>query len=962
MNTIIFRWHYLALVALMTLVVDSAQAQHPSAPRVSKVIKGENDSRDYRYITLSNNLRVLLISDNAIEKSAAALNVHAGSHQNPSTRPGLAHFLEHMLFLGSEKYPVAGEYQEFISQHGGDNNAYTSGENTSYYFDIENSYLEPALDRFAQFFTAPTFDANYVEHEKSAINAEYLAKINDDERRDWDVYRSLFNPANPASIFAPGNQETLADPEGRNVRNIRDDLMAFYQNYYSANLMSLVVIGNRRLDDLQKMVETRFTLIPNRNKIITNDYPELLVPGMLPASISIKPQKELRELSLVFPVPNYSANYQTKPLGFLAHLLGSESSGGLLAFLKNLGWAESVSAGELFSSRREGLFQISITLTKDGVKAKDQIVSAVFDYLKIVSARGITEWRFNELKQIAELDYRYHEKQTSIDTVVELSQAMHDYPARDVLWGKYAYTDFDDDLIEDALSFLRKDNVLVTFVAPEAKTVATTAYYQVPYGYVKGIPEVLDLKPLYRQKLFLPERNVFIPKNTSIKTPSMLPVQDDQAAKNIPTLLLNGEQLRLWFLQDMVFRSPKAELYLRFKLPIMNNSLDNSAKVQLVTALIRDQLNEYAYAARLAGLTFRLEGNSRGIDLNVTGYTDKQSLLVSKIVDAIAQPAFTPSRFENIKENLLRQWRNEDKDLPYSVLAKKIPRLQYTPYWSAREYADALQKTPVDQFKLFANEFLRGAKIEALFYGNLYPQDAIKLAALIEHQLLQKQSVRLPQSAKILRAENKDNKSWLYVYPLAHNDHAAELYIQALSPSADDAAHMLLLGKILQAPFYNQLRTEKQLGYIVSVIPLAIKNMEASVFTVQSPTVGSETLIAEVNTFLANAFPYVSENFVSSKNALLAQLREVPGSLNEQAEKYWQSILLNDTEFSRQQDLANAVNKITLDSLRKYYELAVLQKNRRLWLATDSIQNLKDFDVIGNIAEYQQKQQGYISP
>ena len=83
---------------------------------------------------------------------------------------------------------------------------------------------------------------------------------------------------------------------------------------------------------------------------------------------------------------------------------------------------------------------------------------------------------------------------------------------------------------------------------------------------------------------------------------------------------------------------------------------------------------------------------------------------------------------------------------------------------------------------------------------------------------------------------------------------------------------------------------------------------------------------------------------------------------SEQAEKYWQSILLNDTEFSRQQELINAVNKITLESLRKYYELALLQKNRRLWLSTNNIDNPKDFDVITNIADYQQKQQGYVSP
>jgi secreted Zn-dependent insulinase-like peptidase len=62
-----------------------------------------------------------------------------------------------MLFLGTEKYPDADEYQTFIAQHGGSRNAFTAKEHTNYFFDIENASLEPALDRFSQFFTAPLY-------------------------------------------------------------------------------------------------------------------------------------------------------------------------------------------------------------------------------------------------------------------------------------------------------------------------------------------------------------------------------------------------------------------------------------------------------------------------------------------------------------------------------------------------------------------------------------------------------------------------------------------------------------------------------------------------------------------------------------------------------------------------------------------------------------------------------------
>jgi secreted Zn-dependent insulinase-like peptidase len=940
----------------MLTVVSAPQAT--AASKISAVSKSESDNRDYRYLTLTNNLRVLLISDSTAEKSAAALNVHVGSHQNPKERPGLAHFLEHMLFLGTEKYPEAGEYQNFISQHGGTNNAYTAEENTSYFFDIEHSSLEPALDRFAQFFITPLFDTNYIDHEKKAINAEYLAKINDDERREWDTYRSLFNADHPAAHFSVGSLETLADVEGH---SIRDDLIEFYKNNYSANLMTLAVLGKRNLDDLQKIVESRFAAIPNKNKVIARDYPKLFLPNILPASLNVKPLKEVRQLNLIFPVPNYADRYKTKPLNYISHLIGNEGAGSLLTLLKNLGWAESLSAGEFYSNHQDSLFGISIKLTKEGLKAKDQIVSAVFDYIKITSLRGISEWRFIEMQQIASLNYRFRDKLPAIDSVTQLTQAMHDYAAVDVLWGPYAYTQFDESLIKQALSYLRPNNIFISTIAPDVATTRISALYKTEYSVKPGIPDILDLKPLYHQRLWLPERNIFIPKNLVIKTSSLLPVQD-MSSKNSPSLLINNEQFKLWFLQDKKFRSPKAELNFRFNLPVLNNSLDNTARTQLFAAMLTDQLNEYAYPAGLAGLTFTISANARGFDVNVAGYTDKQSLLMNKILNAIVKADFSPTRFSKIKEDLVREWHNEDKNLPYGVLAKKVVRLQYMPYWGVKEYIDGLQKTSFEQFKQFSSDILRGAKLEALFYGNLYPQDAIKLSTVIEHQLLKKHSNRLPQMAKVLRTENKDNKSWLYIYPLDHNDRAVELYIQALAANVDDVAHMKLLTQILEPEFYNQLRTEKQLGYVVAASSLPIRNVEGSFFVVQSPNASASVIAEEINNFLNNAAAKLTENFSENKAALLAELQEPPLSLAEQAEIYWESILLNDYEFTRRQELISALNRITPETLRKYYEAAFLPKNRRLWLSTGKFDNLKDFETIQNVAEYQQNQSGYLQP
>ena len=90
------------------------------------IVTSQVDDREYRYLHLPNELKVILISDMEADKAAASLSVSVGSAQDPEDREGLAHFLEHMLFLGTDRFPDPGEYQAYISAHGGSHNAYTA--------------------------------------------------------------------------------------------------------------------------------------------------------------------------------------------------------------------------------------------------------------------------------------------------------------------------------------------------------------------------------------------------------------------------------------------------------------------------------------------------------------------------------------------------------------------------------------------------------------------------------------------------------------------------------------------------------------------------------------------------------------------------------------------------------------------------------------------------------------------
>ena len=210
-------------------MVSTVMPTPTQSPTPGAVGKSAMDHRTYQVLSLGNELRVLLISDPNTSISAAAMDVAVGSFSDPPEVQGLAHFCEHMLFLGTQKYPEEDAYSNFLSTHGGNDNAFTSTQETNYHFSVQADYLEQALDRFAQFFIAPLFSPGAVSKESHAVNAEHEKNLQSDGWRLRQLLKHVSNPSHPFSMFATGNLETL------NNSNILEYLHNYYNSHYSAN-------------------------------------------------------------------------------------------------------------------------------------------------------------------------------------------------------------------------------------------------------------------------------------------------------------------------------------------------------------------------------------------------------------------------------------------------------------------------------------------------------------------------------------------------------------------------------------------------------------------------------------------------------------------------------------------------------------------------------------------------------
>ena len=181
---------------------DDASVSYPSA--TTKIMTPPLDKRHYEYFTLNNGLRVLLCSDPTSNDAAAAMDVHVGACSDPPEIPGLAHFHEHMLFLGTKEYPKEDSFEAFLAQNGGSSNAFTDSENTIYYFNMvadSEAPLVEGLGRFGSFFTSPLFTEGATGRELNAIESENAKNLQSDIFRTYQIEKSRASIKHPYSKF-----------------------------------------------------------------------------------------------------------------------------------------------------------------------------------------------------------------------------------------------------------------------------------------------------------------------------------------------------------------------------------------------------------------------------------------------------------------------------------------------------------------------------------------------------------------------------------------------------------------------------------------------------------------------------------------------------------------------------------------------------------------------------------------
>lgn len=916
--------------------------------RVSPLSSPEDD-RQFRVVQLSNGLRVLLVSDAAANTAAAAVAVNVGSVHNPQRLQGLAHYLEHMLFLGTEKYPEEDTYNKSLASHGGRSNAYTAHEHTCYYFDVVPDKLRVMLDIFAQFFIAPLFTEAASERELNAVNSEHNKNLQSDTWRVWHLRRSRGFPDHPQSWFHTGNNKSLRDEPLAAGVDLRAELIAFHKRFYSAAGMTACVVGRESLDELEQTVATLFapvathatpvpphpaltgvSVVEQYRALPTSDWRQFPIASDVGEWLECDAVRDQRNLTISWTLPSDAERYEDGNMHYIANLIGHEGAGSILAVLKSQQLANTLSAGPSLTSHAYQLFDISIELTEDGLADVERVVAIVCEYVRLLRKHGADERVYNELRDLGLMAFRFASKPDPISFASRMSMALQDSRDADVLIAGHLQRRFDAAAIDKLLACMTPESVRVTIAAQrEASETAGWATEPIYGTKFRAAPLSAAQLELFRRDiaapaLHLPPANPFVPSNFDVLP---LPAWDEarRAAAPLPptpVLLHHSGRLTVWHLQDAQFKKPKGNVLLRIETPLFNTSPRNSMLLTLLLDVVSDGLNERTYDAQLAELNFNLTRTAQGVTVSVGGFTDKLPALFDMVLTALTTVPLTTARFAALKEKVRQIFANVPFRDPHRLAAYWRDAFTLSAFFSFTEQLTALAALELADLQAFAATVFCGARATLFAHGNISAPTAAALAAdaarkcfgdaavppLPYHVAMRiGRSVALPVGSCIRQMKALDddnvNSAIFTVYQIEG----------ILGPR--DAAIGDVTNAILSDAAFTQLRTQEQLGYIV-YFQHTRDESDASFRCVVQSEENPVLLNWRIERYLqrqalAHLRDMAEDEFAKYREALAVEREQPEKRLNEVSNRFWNEIDNARLQFRRKEDSVAIIRSLT---------------------------------------------------
>uniref|UniRef100_A0A182M321 Nardilysin n=1 Tax=Anopheles culicifacies TaxID=139723 RepID=A0A182M321_9DIPT len=951
---------------------ESYEADHEQ-PKSETSFRSESDDEG----SDSANESIIIDEIEGEKLAAAALCVGVGSFNDPRNIQGLAHFLEHMIFMGSKKYPRENEYDSYISKCGGFDNAVTDLEETTFYFEIDEGHLEGALDRFASLFTEPLMLRDSVCRERDAVESEFQTNKNRFSSAREQLVASLGREDHPISLFSWGNLETLK-------KNITDDelymeLHNFQRRHYSAHRMHFAVQARMSLDELEALTVKYFSAIPSNwlpadnlsstfnetNAFRTDYYRKLYV---------VKPISDVCQLDITWCLPPCVKDYQVKAIDYISYVMGFEGKNSLTSYLRKKSLALDVHTGASSGFEKNSLYTLfttSITMTDHGLDNVDEILKAVYSFVRLLKRQGPIEWIFKELQELEATSFRYRKEKEASDNVEELVVNMRYYPPEHIITGSELYFKYDPSEIWAVINNLNepKFNLMISSTKPfrnvtynRTETWFGTEYVELgmvqmhhlivvaheflTFLFTTDVPEEWQrlwdtAEPI--SEIQLQGKNQYISTNFTI----LADIADSIEIPQYPEKIVENEMCELWFRQDTKFRLPLALMYFYIISPLPYNNSKSSALAGFFISMVKFQIAEELYPAEVAGLNYELYPAEKGLVLKIDGYNEKLPIIVDEISATMGRFAdiFSENVFDVIKVKLEKAYYNELMK-PNKLNRDVRLKLVQLNHWTTWEKFEHMKNFTANDVRQFAKDFFNGFKVQALVQGNMHREDALQ----VMHKVLNNFKGSPIADIKSIESKTREipiGENYLRVSNFREQDvnTVTTTFYQAGPVTPFLHACLELLVSLLEEPLFDVLRTKEQLGYDVSTTLRDNAGILGFSITVHSQENKFSYRYIDERIELFNAHfvqvlhEMTDKDFELVKTSLKHRKQVIDTELKNEASRHWGEITTEEYIFNR--------NKLEVEQIEKLSKLDVSQLFHRLVVDSSSRRKLC-VQVVGN--------------
>ncbi len=867
-------------------------------------------------IRLKNGLEALLISDPEAKKAAAALCVEAGSWEDPKEYPGMAHFLEHMLFMGTKAYPQEGEYQKYIWDQGGQLNAATWPDHTSYMFSINNDAFAGALDRFAHFFIDPLFSTSSIAREMHAVDQEHAKNIEHDGYRAYMVFKETSNPNHPHHTFCTGNAQTLSSIP-------QEALKKWFAEHYGANRMHLILLSSLPLETLEELTVNSFSAIA-QTSYVPSPYKPMTTAAQKGHKIYISPIQDIKNISILWELPQEYASIQDQDaLRLISYILSSKCKNTLYDHLKNMHFIEDITAHTERYSKDSLLFTIDIDLTDEGTGHIDAIIGLCFQALAELQAHGIPPALYEELRLLTQMHYQYQAAEDPFQFVMHTADAMPYEPL----------TTF-----PERTSLLSPLNPTHTTTLLD-KLTPTSAIYMISLNpsYLgrsfdrqekwMGVDYMIEAittdqltaweESKSNTQLALPHTNPFVPKDFSLVTsPSTTHAQ--------PQLIAKDPEGTFYFTQDNKYLVPKTAAFVSLSSEHIVPTIQSIVQAELYIKTLQEELAETLFLAQTAGLHTTISLNDLKLNLFVNGYSSSVPSMLKALTTACVHTVPTKEKFQLYRQSLLTQYENESCALPFFQSYGELLNLMFNDKPTGFEKEKVLRMLSYEEFVDFCLKFHTNLYIESSLYGNTTEKQAKEIWENIKTTLqptsyFSKDNKTLAKIRSLPEAKGP----YLISQHTQRQGHAAFLLIQQGQETFKTWACQRILGSVLQEAFYDTLRTKQQTSYIARAWPMETKGQLLQFFAVQSSSHHPMELLARFELFIEDFLQNFedklpSERFETIRSMLITSLQIPPQNLEDAGARTHLFAYTYDSDFTRIEKQIEGVSSVTYTELKSY--------------------------------------------